>query len=67
MQEFIKKALIQNPKNIADIISEENYFPFLFSFDLNELDFESIHPPPELIKDFIFAEKNNPNDLEFLT
>ena len=66
LQQYIKQQKIQNPEKIMEIISDKNSYPFLFSYDLNELDFDSIHPPSELIKDFINAEKHNPDEIKFL-
>ena len=63
---FIRHRSVQNTAKIVSIISNIRSYPFLFSDDLNEIDFYSIHPPPELIEDFIVAEKSNAKDLQFL-
>lgn len=66
LSNFSRKVKIANQKKITKIISDKDCYPFLFSHDLNEIDFYSIHPPQSLIKEFIQAEKNHPKDLDFL-
>lgn len=67
LNSFSKNTKINNQTQIADIISNSECYPFLFSYDLNEYDFNSICPPQELIRDFIQAVKQNPKGLSFLS
>ena len=66
LSDYIHNHAIQNETKIIEVFSNLHNFPFLFSYDLNEIDFYSIHPPAELIQDFILSEKSNPEFLRFL-
>lgn len=66
LTDFIHHRDFQDSNKIVRILSDFHSYPFLFSYDLNEIDFYSIHPPSDLINDFIYNEKSNSKDLKFL-